>query len=353
MRFARYKTYEEIPVFFFHVPLDRAAMMKRWAAFFVLIFAADALAGDAFDYPFFRSETARPAARPNNKQSPPWRRFYREDHDFRDYSMHYTRTDPHSRSSANEPPPSGPYFAYELKEYYHKRNPQEVPPSIYPTSWNVLDHDGNELSGLYQRPVVVTQQPKLTNNPAIDAWIQQQHLGLLHHQMKTKPLIAYNQNFDMDSEYPPQDRPDRPMRKPLPGKRPNKKKKRPILEVDDDYPSYQKHPSHHPNYIDKVSEGPQSIASAYPNGALGTLSLLAGVAWYLINRSATPVVKMRQHSDGNSQPDEEDPFGVNHILDYWSESLRHSDCQQRAVCEIVAQSPLLSSAAQWSRDLYE
>lgn len=322
--------------------------MKYWPVILVLFSALNAIAGDAFDYPFFRSETARPTSAPVRKQTPSWRRFYREDHDFNDYSMHYTRTDPHSRSSADEPPPSGPYFAYELKSYYHKRYPDEMHPSIYPTSWNMIDQD----QGFQQTPLAVTEPPKYTSNPAMDAWIQQQHLGLLHHQMQTRPLIAFDGNLEMGSEYPSQHRPERPMRRPMPGKRPNKKKKRPVLEVDDGYSPYQKYPSRHPNNIDKVSEGPQSIASAYPNGALGTLSLLAGVAWYLINRSATPVVKMRQNSD-DARAEDDDPFGINHVLDYWSESLRHTDCQQRAVCEIVAQSPLLSSATQWSRDLYE
>ena len=57
---------------------------------------------------------------------------------------------------------------------------------------------------------------------------------------------------------------------------------------------------YHINQLDKVSDPVigQSIATAYPNGVMGTLSLLAGVVWYLVNKSATPVVKMRSGHGG-------------------------------------------------------
>ena len=115
----------------------------------------------------------------------------------------------------------------------------------------------------------------------------------------------------------------------------------------------------HPNQIEeKISDGlaTQSIASAYPNGVMGTLSLMAGLVWYLVNKSATPVVKMRQHSESNTS-DEEDinsaQNGINLLADYWLGSLKQSDCQQRAICELVSQSSWLSSATRWGQAAYQ
>lgn len=102
--------------------------------------------------------------------------------------------------------------------------------------------------------------------------------------------------------------------------------------------------------------GAQSIASAYPNGVMGTLSLMAGIAWYLINKSATPVVKMRQHSDSNPS---ENYFNspaqnaINQLAEYWLGSLKQTDCQQRAVCELVSQSQWLLSATRWGQSAYK
>lgn len=98
---------------------------------------------------------------------------------------------------------------------------------------------------------------------------------------------------------------------------------------------------------------PQSIASAYPNGVMGTLSLMAGLVWYLVNKSATPVVKMRQHSDSNSSEEDGSPQNaINQLADYWLGSLKQNDCQQRAVCELVSQSPWLSSVTRWGQSAY-
>lgn len=89
----------------------------------------------------------------------PARRYYPDNHDFTDYSMHYTRSDPASRNSAAQPPPSGPYFAHELKSYYHHpgRNPAPVQNMIYQTSWNLIDSEGNDYSP-YPRPIAQTLQ---------------------------------------------------------------------------------------------------------------------------------------------------------------------------------------------------
>ncbi len=89
---------------------------------------------------------------------------------------------------------------------------------------------------------------------------------------------------------------------------------------------------------------------------MGTLSLMAGLVWYLVNKSATPVVKMRQYSDSNTS-DEEDinsaQNGISQLAEYWLGSLKEADCQQRAICELVSQSSWLSSATRWSQAAYQ
>jgi len=127
----------------------------------------------------------------------------------------------------------------------------------------------------------------------------------------------------------------------------------------------QQHPAQ-----DKVADivGAQSIASAYPNGVMGTLSLMAGLVWYLVNKSATPVVKMRQDSSSGRTAvattfgDDEDhhhhqqlltevnrittggmkvdDLATRQLMDYWMSSLKENDCQLRAVCELVSESPI-------------
>ena len=80
---------------------------------------------------------------------------------------------------------------------------------------------------------------------------------------------------------------------------------------------------------------------------MGTLSLMAGLVWYLVNKSATPVVKMRQSSSsgsGRTASGEEDDSmtadAVQQLMDYWMSSLKESDCQLRAICELVSESPV-------------
>jgi len=115
----------------------------------------------------------------------------------------------------------------------------------------------------------------------------------------------------------------------------------------------------HPNSIDKVSDiaGPQSIASAYPNGVMGTLSLMAGLVWYMVNKSATPVIKMRSSSTSSREQDSEDstmeiPAKFNELVNHWWDSLKQTDCQQRAVCELVTEYPFISKATRWSKSVF-
>ena len=115
---------------------------------------------------------------------------------------------------------------------------------------------------------------------------------------------------------------------------------------------------YHPNHLEKVSPGAQSIAATYPNGVMGTLSLLAGVVWFLVNKSATPVVKMRSGDDADDNDlDSDAVMDVVRPLDLRLASLllhlpqvykKHGgtwsgECQRRAACEILAQYPLLSN----------
>ena len=115
---------------------------------------------------------------------------------------------------------------------------------------------------------------------------------------------------------------------------------------------------YHPNHLEKVSPGAQSIAATYPNGVMGTLSLLAGVVWFLVNKSATPVVKMRSGDDADDNDlDSDAVMDVVRPLDLRLASLllhlpqvykKHGgtwsgECQRRATCEILAQYPLLSN----------
>lgn len=88
---------------------------------------------------------------------------------------------------------------------------------------------------------------------------------------------------------------------------------------------------------------------------MGTLSLMAGLVWYLVNKSATPVIKMRQNSDGyfnNDEDESQSQTAINQLADYWLGSLKQTDCQQRAICELVSQSSWLSSATRWSQSAY-
>lgn len=113
------------------------------------------------------------------------------------------------------------------------------------------------------------------------------------------------------------------------------------------------HPQQQHPGQDKVADivGAQSIASAYPNGVMGTLSLMAGLVWYLVNKSATPVVKMRlDSSSGRTSSDEQQPgnrittggMAVDDSAATWQlmAALKENDCQLRAVCELVSESPI-------------
>lgn len=119
---------------------------------------------DMFEYPF-----VTPDPRRITTTAPTWQHFYPPHHDFTDYSQHITRTGPASRNSAGEEMPSGPYFAQELKNIYHKR---PVEPKIYQTSWNMIDSDGNEVT-VYNRPVLTGHRlspPTTSNNRPLVSW---------------------------------------------------------------------------------------------------------------------------------------------------------------------------------------
>ena len=75
-------------------------------------------------YAFFRPEP-RPDASSHS--------YYPADHDFTDYSQHITRTTYQQKNSAASLPPSGPFFAHEIKV-------RDRPVSY--AAWNTLDFAG-------------------------------------------------------------------------------------------------------------------------------------------------------------------------------------------------------------------
>lgn len=87
---------------------------------------------------------------------------------------------------------------------------------------------------------------------------------------------------------------------------------------------------------------------------------MAGLVWYMVNKSATPVVKMRQYSGSSSRESDEDDSkpetaemaAFNELMDHWWTSLKQTDCQQRAICELVSEYSLFSSAARWSKSAF-
>lgn len=98
--------------------------------------------------------------------------------------------------------------------------------------------------------------------------------------------------------------------------------------------------------VEKISEEAEnSLApSASPNGVMGVVSLVAGIVWFLVNRSATPVVKMRSDSDARDASDELD---FQRLTASWSlASLQDAQCRRRAVCDLVNQRPSFFPYAQ-------
>ena len=125
---------------------------------------------EQFYYPY-----VRPTVLPNSAAAP---KFYPDNHDFTDYSMHFTRSDPSSRNSGAEPPPSGPYFAHELKSYYHNPAQQKA---VYQTSWNMIDSDGNDYTP-YQRP-----SSHVVNNPSLAQFANNEDELAVWQQLQQRP----------------------------------------------------------------------------------------------------------------------------------------------------------------------
>lgn len=147
---------------------------------------------DAFEYPFVMPRHPAPSVR-TPSIAPAWQQFYPDNYDFSDYSRHITRTDPASRNSAAEQVPSGPYFAQELKTYYHKPADEH---KVYQTSWNMIDSEGNEYASLYNRPTLTNHRPAsispvplLSDHHAfvLDAWQRQQQEHQQLYLQKERP----------------------------------------------------------------------------------------------------------------------------------------------------------------------
>lgn len=188
-----------------------------WLLLLLLVSEGTSDYRDGFEYPFIT--TRHPAPVRSYSMAPGWRQFYPENYDFSDYSRHITRSDPASRNSAAEQIPSGPYFAQELKRYYHK--PAEEPHKVYQTSWNMIDSEGNEYSTVYNRPAMTGYRPSSSASSSsgillptdqypfvLDAWQQQQQ----QHHVEQQPIK------------------ERPTRKPI-SKKPVRKKNKGVRPI--------------------------------------------------------------------------------------------------------------------------
>ena len=190
---------------------------RRLPWLLILLLVSEATASDyrdAFEYPIITPRYPAPAIRSHSMTRSSWQQFYPADYDFTDYSRHITRSDQASRNSAAEQIPSGPYFAQELKRYYHKPADEH---KVYQTSWNMIDSEGNEYATVYNRPGLTGHRPSSASSIplptdqhpyVLDAWQQQQH------------------QYDIQQEQQPK---ERPTRKPISKKPVRKKNKiRPI-----------------------------------------------------------------------------------------------------------------------------
>ena len=190
--------------------------------------------------------------------------------DFGDYSSPYTRTDVANRNSAAAPPASGPYFAFELKEMAQQ--------------WNSLDY-----YDYFALPQTVVD-----------------YSGNAFHPQQFYPPLTY--------------------------KRPSvvapHKKRKPVR------PKAASKTKNQAQKLDDKEIGDPLAPLASPNGVMGVLSVVAGIVWFMVNKSATPVVKMRADSDAR-----EASGGVNvqHLEASWA--LQDAQCRRRAVCDLVNQRP--------------
>lgn len=159
------------------------------------VIAASAISNyrDGFEYPFVTPNPYELSMSRADTMSP-WEHFYPANHDFTDYSQHITRTNPASRNSAAQLVPSGPYFAQELKNIYHKPDKRPAEHKVYQTSWNMIDSNGNEVT-VYNRPGLTSNRPAPpfplpSNHPLfMEGWKHQQHqIDFLEEQPIRKPL---------------------------------------------------------------------------------------------------------------------------------------------------------------------
>ena len=98
--------------------------------------------------------------------------------------------------------------------------------------------------------------------------------------------------------------------------------------------------------MEKLSDASLSLASAYPNGVMGIISLVAGVIWFFVNKSATPVIKMRSgQEDNGSSPSA--ARTQQEQLDWVWLSLQDVECQRRAICDVVSEYPSLVPLARF------
>jgi len=238
----------------------------------------------------------------------PWRKsFYDEDHDFGDYSRHFTRTAAANRNSAAAPPPSGPYFAYEWKEM---NQVDDLIPgsSSAQLGWNSLDyydyleavdHAGNRYHPEQFYPPLTYKRP-----------------GLIRDQGHRKPTALTNHRVNPNMQHGMD----------------QQQQQHQLEQFGAQFQQHQLQGTGATKAQDKVSSVTQSLASAYPNGVMGAISLVAGIVWFLVNKSATPVVKMR--SDDEYARAAQFPFDWTFLA-----SIQDPHCRKRAACDLVNERP--------------
>ena len=244
---------------------------------------------------------------------------YIEDRDFSDYSSHYTRTDAANRNSAAAPPASGPYFAFELKEMAQQWNSLDYY-DYFALPQTAVDYSGNAFHPqqfyppmTYKRPTMIAPYKKRRpNRPKIP--------------QKTKgcpiKINAFNTVIIVNSIEP--------------------------TDLDLDLINWRCNWT--TAEVEKIDDDEEDSLTSLssPNGVMGVVSLVAGIVWFLVNKSATPVVKMRADSDAR---DASDRVNLEQLTSAWSPtwspaSLQDPQCQRRAICDLVNQRPSFLSYAQ-------
>lgn len=173
---------------------------------------------DDFYYHYVRPEPVLPPSPSGTSSSS---KLYGPEHDYTDYSRHYTRSDQSGRNSAAQPPPSGPYFAHELKSYYHN-NYNQLPLN------NMMNHkehkaiNNNNYSpwNSIHDTIANEYSPPSYPPPPVDFYSLRPGQRPFPPTMMEGADLYYNHH-----QGPQQQQQQRPLRKPI-SKKPIKKKQK-------------------------------------------------------------------------------------------------------------------------------